>query len=275
MIESLAKKLVSMRNEFTRTYNGVSQIQEIIPVSETKDFPIKQSHLDSLHLFARKNPIYYESYSQEIESIPCVVYEGDINQYWLSSIQQESSHSPFSPTWILSAYLLALESKNLGNVETVDIGSGDGRIAYCAKILDMVPYSIEIDDELVRLQKSISDSTNINFNPHSSDAASFDYNSLNLHSPAFFIGGLAKMGGDVLASGVIDKIVSTTNLKDNTCIVFAGSFSAKYSLDNASHGGWSKLIEKNDLKIVKTISLPTVWTFKESEPTPYIFTKFD
>ncbi len=275
MIEPLAEKLSIMRNKFTKTYDGSSQIQEIIPQSPTDDLPIEKTHLDSLHLFAKKNPIYYNSSDQTIDNVPCIVYEGDINQYWLSSIQHDSSHSPFSPTWILSAYLLSLEAKHLGCHEVIDIGSGDGRIAYCAKILGLESYAVEIDNELVSLQEDISDSTHINFNSHCSDATSFDYSSLNLYSPTFFIGGLAKMGGDVLASRVIERINAGSNLKDNSCLVFAGSFSAKYSLDNTPQGGWAKLIKENNLNVIKTISLPTVWTFREQDPTPYLFTKFN
>ena len=76
--------------------------------------------------------------------------------------------------------------------ELYDLGSGDGRIAYCAKILGLQTHGVEIDDMLVDLQKSISDSTKINFNPNSADAINFDYVSLNLTKPAFFIGGLRR-----------------------------------------------------------------------------------
>ena len=53
----------------------------------------------------------------------------------------------------MSAYVGALYAKELGYSEIIDIGSGDGRIAFCGKVLDMESYSIEIDDMLVDLQK--------------------------------------------------------------------------------------------------------------------------
>jgi predicted RNA methylase len=65
----------------------------------------------------------------------------------------------------LSAYICSLYTKSLGYKQVIDIGSGDGRIAYCAKILGLDSYSIEIDDMLVDLQNSISKSVKVNFNP--------------------------------------------------------------------------------------------------------------
>jgi len=149
MIDELAKNLVNLKKEFAKLYDGKSQIQEVIPVLKSEIFPIKQQDLELLHQFATKNPIYYNSYEKTVGETSCIVYEGDINKYWLNSIQHGSSCAPFSPTWIMSAYLCALLAKELGYQEVIDIGSGDGRIAFCAKILDLESYSIEIDDMLV------------------------------------------------------------------------------------------------------------------------------
>ena len=173
-----------------------------------KNFPINEKHLKLLHLFALKNPIYTNSYEKNISRIDCKVYEGDINEFWLDSIKHDSSLQPFYPTWILSAYIKTLLAKILNYTEIIDVGSGDGRIAYCGKILDLESHGIEIDQKLVELQKSISHSTGIDFNPKCANAIEFDYSSLNLKQPAFFIGGLAQMGGDILAQGVIEKINS-------------------------------------------------------------------
>ena len=201
------------------------------------------------------------------------MYEGDINEYWLNSIKHGSSCQPFYPTWILSAYIAASIAKNFDYKELVDIGSGDGRIAYCAKILDLQATSIEIDDVLVELQNTISTATKINFNPICVDAIEFDYSSLNLIRPVFFIGGLPQMGGDVLATNIIEKI-SSTDLKKNTCIVFAGTDSKRQLSGNPSEGGWSSLIDKHGLKVIKTVTLPTIWTFDQLRDTPYIYTEF-
>jgi len=269
MIKEIAKNLVDLKKEFVRIYDGNSQIQEVIPKSKSDLFPIKENDLQLLHEFATKNPIYYDSFEKKIGQTDCIVYEGDINKYWLNSIQHSSSRAPFSPTWIMSGYVGALLAKNLGYSEVIDIGSGDGRIAFCAKVLNLESYSIEIDDMLVELQKTLT--TIFDFHPFCTDAILFDYLSLNLQKPIFFIGGLAQMGGIALSSGVLEKINSISDLKNNAGWVFAGTYSKKYAPDPKNNAGWGTLIEKNNLKSIQTISLPTAWTFRESDETPYIF----
>jgi len=271
MIERLAKNLVNLKKEFVSNYNGTSQIQELIPISKSELFPIAQEDLNFLHEFATNNPIYYNSFEKIIDNISCVVYEGDINKYWLNSIQHNSSHAPFSPTWIMSGYVLSLFAKENGYSEIIDIGSGDGRIAYCGKMLGMESYSIELDNMLVDLQKLLI--STFNFNLHCFDAVQFDYTSLNLSRPLFFIGGLAQMGGLELATGVLNKIKSNSNLLNNTGWVFTGTLSKKYPSDLKSNAGWGSFIENNDLQLIQNIPLPTAWSFHESEETQYVFTK--
>ena len=271
MIEDIAKNLINLKKKFTTIYDGQSQIQEVIPISKSELFPIDQKDLELLHEFARTNPIYYNRYEKIIDDITCVVYEGDINKFWLNSIQHNSSHAPFSPTWLMSAYICALFAKKFEYSEVIDIGSGDGRIAFCAKILDLESYSVEIDDMLVELQKELC--SILDFNPHCSDATMFDYSSIKLTKPLFFIGGLAQMGGTSLASGVFDKISTMPNVQQNSGWVFAGAYSQKYLTDPKNEAGWGTLIEKNNLKSVQTVSLPTAWTFHELDETPYIFAK--
>ena len=154
----------------------------------------------------------------------------------------------------------------------IDVGSGDGRIAYCGKILGLNSHAIEIDDMLVSLQESIGKLTKTNFNPICADAVKFDYQNLNLEKPAFFIGGLAQMGGEMLANSILTNLDS--ELKQKTCMVLTGSYSEKYSLNDRKDGGWSSLIEKNNLKVIQTAVLPTVWSFNEAIDTPYIFAEF-
>jgi len=268
MIEDIAKNIINLKKEFSKVYSGTSHIQEVIPLSSSDLFPIDEGHLKLLHQFAKNNPIYYNLYKQEIMNISCIVYEGDINKYWLNSIQYGSSHAPFSPTWILSAYVNALLAKNIGCAEIIDIGSGDGRIAYCGTILNLKSYSIEIDEMLVNLQKSLIDI--LDFHPFCSDAVKFDYSSLQLNKPAFFIGGLAQMGGLELASGVLKKVNS---ILKNVYWIFAGTLSQKYTPDPKDYAGWGTLMGNHNLKHIQTITLPTVWTFHETDDTPYVFTK--
>jgi len=274
-LQDLSKNLCSLKKEFAKNYHGTSHIQEFIIDDTSEKFPIDSDDLKSLHLFAQKNPIYYNSYTEQILGISCTIYEGDINQYWLNSIKHGSSCQPFYPTWIMSAYVMAKTAKDLNFQELIDIGSGDGRIAYCGKILGMNSHGIEIDDVLVDLQKNVADMTNIDFDPICDDALEFDYSKLNLQQPVFFIGGLPQMGGDVLATSIIEKINSFENIKNKTGIVFAGSHSKRKLSGNQKSGGWSALIDNHQLKEVMTISLPTVWTFDQEIDTPYIFTEFN
>ena len=271
MISSISDNLILLKKEFSKIYDGQSQIQEIIPILNSDLFPVSQQDLDLLHQFAKNNPIYYNSFEKTIGKTSCIVYEGDINKYWLNSIQYGSSHAPFSPTWIMSAYVLALSAKELGFQEIIDIGSGDGRIAFCAKILGLESYSIEIDQMLVDLQKTLN--LTFDFHPFCSDATIFDYSSLNLLKPAFFIGGLAQMGGIELASGVIKKINPISEVWKNSGWVFAGTISPKYPPDPKNKAGWGLLIEENNMELIQTINLPTVWTFNEPDDTPYVFCK--
>ena len=268
MIKSLAKNLINLKKNFVKTYDGSSQIQEIIPSSKSDSFPIENSDLKLLHQFANNNPIYYNSFEETIDNLLCTVYEGDINRFWLNSIQHGSSRAPFSPTWIFSAYLAVLNVKEFGYETVIDIGSGDGRIAFCSKILGLESYSVEIDQSLVDLQKNLA--STFDFHPICDDATTFDYASLNLQKPVFFIGGLAQMGGTQLASGVLDKINSIDKLKHSGW-VFAGTYSKKYSADPKNLAGWGTLLEKNKIRPIETISLPTVWTFHEDDETPYVF----
>ena len=275
MSNTLVDNLVQLKQDFAKKYDGNAHIQEVIPSLVSKEFPLDENHLKLLHEFAQKNPIYTNSYEKEFFGINCIVYEGDINEYWLNSIKHGSSCQPFYPTWIMSAYVMALTAKKLGYSDLVDIGSGDGRIAFCGHILGLTSYSIEIDDVLVELQEKITYLTGQNFNPICNDALDVDYSEFQLTSPVFFIGGLPQMGGDILATSIIDKINSMTNLKNNTGLVFAGTHSKRQLSGNLPNGGWSALIEKHDLNVIDSISLPTIWTFDQSVETPYIFTKFN
>lgn len=274
-MDDLIQKITILKQEFVSKYTGNAHIQEILPLDSSDSFVIDSEHLRKLHEFAKKNPIYYNNYEEKISDTSCIVYEGDINEYWLNSIKHGSSCQPFYPTWMISAYLMSNLAKGLGYRDLVDIGSGDGRIAFSGKILGMNSHSIEIDEMLVDLQNIIVEQTNQNFDPICYDALEFDYSQLQLTSPAFFIGGLPQMGGDLLATSIIEKIKEISDLQENTCIVFAGTHVKRQLSNNLDDGGWSDLIDKHNLKVIKTASLPAVWTFDQKVETPYIFTKFN
>lgn len=275
MINAITDNLISLKQEFAKNYSGSAHIQEVLPSFVSEKFPLNDSHLFMLHEFAKKNPIYFNSYEDTFAGIKCMVYEGDINDYWLNSIKHGTSCQPFYPTWIMSAYIMTMIASNLGYKELVDIGSGDGRIAFCGKLFDLNSFSIEIDEALVELQEKILKSVHKNFNPICADALEFSYSGLFLERPVFFIGGLAQMGGDILATSIIDKLNSQKDLAKNTGLVFAGTHAKRKLSNNLNNGGWNSLIEKHNLFVMKTISLPTVWTFDQKIETPYIYTRFN
>ena len=298
---TLADSIIAIKREFAQNYSGGAHIQEAIPASTSDMSSVDAKHLELLHVFAKSNPIYCNSFSQTICGTECIVYEGDINEYWLDSIKHGSSCQPFYPTWMFSAFVLALSAADLGCTEVVDIGSGDGRISFCASILGMRAYSIEIDDALVNLQRMISKKTGVPFDAICADALEMDYPAMNISKPAFFVGGLPQMGGELLADGLLHTIKKTsvdhnplhsttsdhntsrvknetdrTHLLDASIIVLAGQGALSGPAAKKSVGamyGWDSIIDRHTLDVKKITTLPTVWTFDRDEETPYIFAK--
>ena len=270
MDEAFATAIVTLKTEFMKR-NDSSHIHEILPTLPDS-LSIDEYELEMLHKFAESNSIYTDSYKTKILNATCKVYQGDVNNYWLDSIKHDTSYAPFYPIWILSAYALALESKSIGVKQIIDIGSGDGRIAYCAKVVGLQSYGIEIDENLVNLENKISSSTGIDFKPIMADATQFDYRSLELSQPAFFISGLPEIG-EMLANNVISRITSMPDLKVNPIFVFTGSHVMRKDSRDKSKWGWGKVIERYDLEVIKTVTLPTYWTLDQPVNTPFIFTK--
>ena len=271
MNQTLSKAIITLKSEFMKKNESVSHIHEIIPAL-AESLSIGKHDLHMLHRFAESNSIYTNSYEINILDTVCKVYQGDVNNYWLDSIKHDTSYAPFYPVWILSAYALALESKNLGAQHVIDIGSGDGRIAYCAKIAGLKSHAIEIDENLVRLENQISTSTNVDFKPMMADATQFDYTSLELSRPIFFISGLPEVG-EMLANNVIPRIRTIPNLKEDSIFVFTGSHMMRKESRDKSMWGWGKLLDSYNLEVIKTVTLPTYWTLDQQIDTPFIFTR--
>jgi len=271
MNETLVEAIVTLKTEFMKRNEGGSHIQEIMPTLP-ESLSIDEHELEMLHKFAESNSIYSDSYEMNILDTVCKVYQGDVNNYWLDSIKHDTSYTPFYPIWILSAYALVLESKNLGVKQIIDIGSGDGRIAYCAKIVGLESYGIEIDENLVSLENKISSNTGVDFQPMIADATQFDYASLELSQPIFFISGLPEVG-EMLANNVIPRITSMQNLKTNPIFVFSGSHIMRKDSRDKSKWGWGKVMERYNLEVIKTVTLPTYWTVDQPVDTPFIFTR--
>ena len=271
MNQTLSNAITILKSEFMKKNKDNSHIHEIIPVL-AKSFSINEHDLDMLHKFAENNSIYTNSYEMNVQNTACRIYQGDVNNYWLDSIKHDTSYAPFYPIWILSAYALALESKNLGAEQIIDIGSGDGRIAYCAKIVGLISYAIEIDENLVRLENKILSNTKVDFKPVVADATQFNYGSLELSRPIFFISGLPEVG-EMLANNVIPKIRDISNLKEEPIFVFTGSHMMRKESRDKSMWGWGKLLDNYNLEVIKTVTLPTYWTLDQPVDTPFIFTR--
>ena len=270
MSEVLSRAIIKLKAEFVKKNKTSSHIHEIIPTLPV--FSIDEQELHMLHKFAECNTIYSDSYETNVLNVPCKVYRGDVNNYWLDSIKHDTSYAPFYPIWILSAYALALESKNIGGKQIVDIGSGDGRIAYCSKVAGLDAYGIEIDENLTSLEDKILTNTRVDFRPITADATQFDYTSLELSHPIFFISGLPEVG-EMLANSVISKITSLRCFKVNPVFVLTGSHVMRKDSRDKSKWGWGQVIDHYNLEIVKTITLPTYWTLDQQVDTPFIFTR--
>lgn len=275
----IADGITRVKREMAKSYSGGAHIQEALPVKPSKGlFPIEESHLRALHGFAASNPIYHNSFRQDMAGAECIVYEGDINEYWLGSIKHGTSCQPFYPTWLASAYVLAAAALGFGCTGLVDIGSGDGRIAFCAALLGMRAHSIEIDDSLVGLQKEMVASTGTDFGPVCMDALTADYNGMEISRPAFAVGGLPQMGGEMLAEGLLEKIKNGEgSVMSEAVVILAGEGdssgpAARKRREGAGGlGGWEPIMAKYGLSARRVISLPTVWTFDQDKETPYIF----
>ena len=269
-MESLTEIICNLKYDFRDLYKGNSHTTEVLPNSPSK-FHIKDEHLLSLYAFLENNPIYSNQIVQKLSNIDCTIFEGDLNNYWIDSLKHDSSYAPFYPTWLLSAFCLSVESQKLGYEQIIDIGSGDGRIAYSGKILGLNSISIEIDENLVDLQEKISDKTGVRFNPICSDATTYDFSKISDKPSIFIIGGVPEIG-EVLAESVIKNVLKIERLSKSAFVLTGSHSHRKFSRDTTDFG-WGPTIKKLGLSIISTHSLPTYWTMDQKFETPYVFVK--
>ena len=97
----------------------------------------------------------------------------------------------------------------MGVKHVIDIGSGDGRIAYCANIAGMSAYSVEIDENLVALQEKIC-ASRARFEIKCADATQINYP--ESEHAVFFIGGLPESGNNTSKSANIRSNARTTGI---------------------------------------------------------------
>ena len=269
-MEGICSSITGLKNKYMTDFSPTGYVTEIVPCQYSTNLDIEQSILDKLNLFAQNNPIYLKQTEIIVDGILCKSYEGDINNYWLSSKKHDTCYQPFYPTWILSAYALAILSKKLGFTELVDIGSGDGRIAYCSTLVGLKSFSIEIDMDLSILQHNVVSSTGVGFEILNLDATSFDYSSLDLSHPIFFISGLPELG-DILARDVITKTRNLSDAKGTIGFNFMGTHVMREYTADKTLWGWGNIIEDFELNIVGCVTLPTLWTNDQDLDTAYVF----
>ncbi len=271
MFEKILINFLETKRKYIQNFKPPNIIAEIIPTEVTNLFPIDKLILAKLHQFVSNNPIYFKKTNILINNINFISYEGDVNDFYLSSKKYDTNYQPFYPTWMLSAFLLCLKAKELGFTEIIDIGAGDGRISYCGSLLYLRSIGIELDSSLSELQNDLCKKTNINFEIVNRDASTFDFAKLNLSKPLFFVSGLPEMG-----EMFVDNLINTT-LKNNFLsfgIVFLGSINnkRKFVKDDTLYG-WGEIIKRNNLKIIKEINLPTHWTNDNNSESKYLITK--
>jgi hypothetical protein len=271
MFEKILINFLETKRKYIQNFKPPNIIAEIIPTEVTDLFPIDKQILAKIHQFVSNNPIYFKRTNILINNINFISYEGDVNDFFLSSKKYDTNYQPFYPTWMLSAFLLCLKAKELGFTEIIDIGAGDGRISYCGSLLNLRSIGIELDSSLSELQNDLCKKTNINFEIVNGDASTFDFAKLNLSKPLFFVSGLPEMG-----EMFVDNLINTT-LKNNFLsfgVVFLGSINnkRKFVKDDTLYG-WGEIIKRNNLKIIKEINLPTHWTNDNNSESKYLITK--
>ena len=269
----ISKNICSLKKDFTKSYDGHKHVQELLPVTKTNFLPINNDHLTSMSKFIESNPIYDNAFEMDLCGIKCNIHEGDLNQYWIDSIKHDTSYAPFYPTWLLSAYTLALMAKKLGFTNLIDIGSGDGRISFCGEIVGIESISIEIDEQLSNLQNSIIQKTDVNFKTINADATQIKFTDMKLKRPVFFIGGVPQ-NGEMLAESIIKNILAIPELEKTACFVLTGTLTKEKFQKNKLNYGWETTLKKFHLMETEITILPTYWTMEQSFETPYIFTKY-
>ena len=272
-LDYLAQHLVELKNEYLSELHSHNHIREFIPVANHQNL-FDKGLLEKLHTFFKYNKIYHKQQDLTLSNIPCISYEGDVNQFWVSSKKYETIYQPFLPTWGLSALVMILVAKDLGFENIIDIGSGDGRLIFCGSILGLNSIGVEIDKDLCDLQNKISNSSNVKYEVINGDSNSIDYTQLELENTMIFISALPE-SGEMISYGISNQFEKYRDKLHNVGITLMGSHTyRRYSRDK-SMWGWGKFIDEFGLKMVECVSLPSSWTLDEKKETPYLFTLFN
>ncbi len=274
-MKDLIREIIDLKNQYIEKSSSSEIIKEFIPKEWSEKIPIKKEDLEYLDAFFINNLIYQKIENISLGKIESKSYMGDINYYWLNAKKNENNYQPFYPTWVLSAYVLCNVIKHEGFLEIIDIGSGDGRIPYCGKILDIRSISVEIDKDLSELQKEIMTKTGVIYEMINNDATTFQYKQLNLSRPMVCISALPEIG-EILATEIISsfrELSKINNLEVGFCFIGNNQQTRNQFKKDDGYFGWSAIIKKFGLKIFKQIELPTHWTNDVKYGTNYLLTK--
>ena len=263
-----------------RSYKGGSHLYEAVPAEPAPSAGVDAAGAAALGAFARASPVYSRLSDGTICGVRCTVCEGDATGHWLDSLKHDTSAAPFYPTWMLSAHALASAAHALGARAAVDVGSGDGRIAYCCGAAGMRVRSVEIDDGLAVAQLAISKRTGIEMGAAGAgeDAFGIDYAGLvreEVGAAALFVGALPQVGellADAVAGAALDGALDGGT---GPVIVLAGvGEGASGGMGGADNRwGWGPLLDKFGLGVLGVLDLPTRWTIESAGGggTPYVF----
>jgi len=268
-LQDLASLVVGLKRVYSERRNFNGSPYEILPldclnVEEGDKIPISK-----LIEFACHNPIFKGQKELNIQNCRCKVFSCEVIEYWLSSKKYDACYQPFYPTWLVSSLIICLKAKLLGFSEIVDIGSGDARIPYSGTIVGLRGISVELDSNLVDLQRQIIKSTGVEFEILNADGCEANFEKMNLSRPMFLISGLPEHG-EVLAEGVISNLTQYEFSSSNLGFALMGSHTMKqYSRDRTLYG-WGHFIAEHNLRILDCLTLPTMWTNDQSIDTPFV-----
>ncbi len=266
----LANLITVLKRRYAESRDLNGSPYEILPldclnVEERDDISI--SKLDE---FASHNPIFQGQKEIDIQNCRCKVFSCEVVEYWLSSKKYDACYQPFYPTWLISSLIICLTAKLLGFSEIIDIGSGDARIPYCGAIIGLRGISVELDANLVDLQRRIICSTGVDFEVINNDACRANFEGMNLSKPMFLISGLPEQG-EVLAEAAIMNLIHHDSSSSKLGFALMGSHTMKqYSRDHTLYG-WGHFVAEHKLSMLDCLTLPTMWTNEQSIDTPFVF----
>ncbi len=268
--DDLASLVTGLKRVYIGSRDFSGSPYEILPLDCLSVEESDDIFISKLNEFASHNPIFHGQKEIDIQNCRCKVFSCEVIEYWLSSKKYDACYQPFYPTWLISSLIICLRAKLSGFSEIIDIGSGDARIPYCGAVVGLRGISVELDANLVELQRRIICSTGVEFEVINSDACKVNFEGMNLSKPMFLISGLPEQG-EVLAEAVISNLIHHEFSSSKLGFALMGSHTMKrYSRDRTLYG-WGRFVADHKLSILDCLTLPTMWTNEQSIDTPFVF----